>query len=80
MRQVSIHQRLGLLSALGIPSPDETSLVTPLTSMSVTDHVTMPVEDDLHPNPYLPTFSRPAFLRKRLFGRASKWSEHKDIK
>jgi hypothetical protein len=61
-------------------SPDDSSLVTPLSSMSVKDHVTMPVQDDEHPNPYLPTFSRPAFLRKRLFGRASKWSDHKSIK
>jgi hypothetical protein len=51
-----------------------------MAEMSVTEELRASEETDTHPNPYLPSFSRPDFLRKRLFNRASTWSGNKRIK
>jgi hypothetical protein len=58
----------------------ESTIVNPMAEMSVTEELRASDETDTHPNPYLPSFSRPDFLRKRLFNRASTWSGNKSIK
>lgn len=68
--------------AFGLVSPSS-SLQTPVSAPAVASASavgpTTPYEQD-HPNPYLPGFSRTAFLRKRLFSRQTQWSEQRPIK
>lgn len=54
------------------------TLQTPFTGLSVES--TDVAEDDEYPNPFLPAFSRTAFLRKRLFAKQEQWSERRKIK
>ncbi|WWC85634.1 uncharacterized protein L201_000500 [Kwoniella dendrophila CBS 6074] len=66
------------------------STMTPSTSTTLT--VDTPVlsatskeaepseEEERYPDPYLPTFSRTEFLRKRLFARQDRWSRRQEIK
>ncbi|WWC67008.1 uncharacterized protein I206_100915 [Kwoniella pini CBS 10737] len=57
---------------------------TPLLSSTSKDQLDTdtPVhqEEEHYPDPYLPTFSRTNFLRKRLFARQDKWSRREEIK
>ncbi|WVQ93909.1 hypothetical protein IAU59_000987 [Kwoniella sp. CBS 9459] len=60
---------------------------TPLSSLTegVQGTPTTPMkgeqeEEDEYPDPYLPTFSRTEFLRKRLYARQEKWSSRSQVK
>lgn len=37
-------------------------------------------ETEQYPNPYVEGFSRPSFLRKRLFSRQETWSTRKPVR
>jgi phosphatidylinositol-bisphosphatase len=53
-------------------------LTTPLTALTLPPDVED--EEDIFPNPYLPTFSRTAFLRKRVFAKQEQWSSRIPLK
>jgi hypothetical protein len=53
-------------------------LTTPLTALTLPPDVED--EEDVFPNPYLPTFSRTAFLRKRVFAKQEQWSSRIPLK
>ncbi|WWC57979.1 uncharacterized protein I303_100514 [Kwoniella dejecticola CBS 10117] len=61
-----------------------TTIETPLISSSSKNQLetASPVspETEQYPDPYLPTFSRTHFLRKRLFAGQDKWSAREEIK
>ncbi|OCF43755.1 hypothetical protein I317_02359 [Kwoniella heveanensis CBS 569] len=62
------------------------TLDTPLSSVAEAIQATpatpadAAAEEDEHPDPYLPTFSRTEFLRKRLYARQEKWSTRAEMK
>ncbi|OCF71352.1 hypothetical protein I204_07979 [Kwoniella mangroviensis CBS 8886] len=53
---------------------------TPLASSASKDPAEPSEEEEQYPDPYLPTFSRTKFLRKRLFARQEKWSRREEVK
>ncbi|WVW81619.1 hypothetical protein I302_103614 [Kwoniella bestiolae CBS 10118] len=63
------------------PSTSTTLTVdTPLLSSTSKETTEPSEEEEQYPDPYLPTFSRTKFLRKRLFARQDKWSRREEIK
>lgn len=63
------------------PTAATLSVDTPNTSVTIgTTPSQAEDEDDLYPDPYLPTFSRTSFLRKRLFAKQDKWSSQTPIR
>ncbi|ORY31996.1 Endonuclease/exonuclease/phosphatase [Naematelia encephala] len=52
------------------------TLKAPLTAMSITPGD----EDEEHPNPRQPSFSRTSFLRKRLFAQQDRWSTRAKVR
>ncbi|WWD06010.1 hypothetical protein V865_004095 [Kwoniella europaea PYCC6329] len=63
------------------PSTSATTTVdTPLASSTSKDPAGPSEEEEQYPDPYLPTFSRTKFLRKRLFARQDKWSRREKVK
>ncbi|WVF66286.1 hypothetical protein IAT40_001026 [Kwoniella sp. CBS 6097] len=80
---------------LGSPEVETLGMFTPSTSTgtmtvdaplsSVAEAIqatptTPATDDEEYPDPYLPTFSRTEFLRKRLYARQEKWSTRSQVK
>ncbi|WRT63490.1 uncharacterized protein IL334_000395 [Kwoniella shivajii] len=64
------------------PSTSTATIDTPVSSSSLIKGTSVPEgeEEEQYPDPYLPTFSRTEFLRKRLFARQDKWSTNEEVK